>query len=379
MGKSREEEPPHGGAKKPPVKEEEGGGSRRLPVALGGGAPPLATSSSSHQVILPYKICESTLAELKEGDELPHSILKAMAVTTLSMNLNPGIQNQNLADFYQFSLDIVALQNNITKAIWLINEKVMVSELRELQLLLGMDTNLSIKGLRSTIRKLLTVYLFECDDMDVIPKSLLDALSMFNRSSLNVPQRYFLKDDIDEDVECILDISAQAKQIILDFLPYHNYDQEFTNAYMEDLQGSSESDKSDTDDALLFGSERSPDNIFRINDSAEPAESIGDSIFIEKNVSDIDPSISGSNTLIKMGVVTDHIGATPVFLCANSKAKNTAVDEVDPTKQSGSDNKYLCIQEACDETSLVANKCIGHLMKECARIQGSNLDPVDSS
>ncbi|CAM8948849.1 unnamed protein product [Rhodiola kirilowii] len=281
-------------------------------------------------------------------DELPHSILKAMAVTTLSMNLNPGIQNQNLADFYQFSLDIVALQNNITKAIWLINEKVMVSELRELQLLLGMDTNLSIKGLRSTIRKLLTVYLFECDDMDVIPKSLLDALSMFNRSSLNVPQRYFLKDDIDEDVECILDISAQAKQIILDFLPYHNYDQEFTNAYMEDLQGSSESDKSDTDDALLFGSERSPDNIFRINDSAEPAESIGDSIFIEKNVSDIDPSISGSNTLIKMGVVTDHIGATPVFLCANSKAKNTAVDDAATQKQ-GDDVGGMFICEVVKE------------------------------
>ncbi|CAM8949885.1 unnamed protein product [Rhodiola kirilowii] len=330
------------------------------------------------------KICESRLAELEEGDELPHSISKAMAVTTLSMNLYPDIQNQNLADFYQFSLDIVALQNNITNAIWLINEKVRVSELRELQLLLGLDTNLPIKGLRSTIRKLLTVYLFECDDMDVIPKSLLDALSMINRSSRNVTQRYFLKDDIDEDVECMLDISAQAKQIILDFLPDHNYDLEFTDAYMEELQESSESDESDTDDALLFGSERSPDNIFRINDSAEPAESIGDSIFIEKNVSDIDPSISGSNTLIKMGVVTDHTGATPGFLCANSKAKNTAVDanvdeEVDPTEQSDSDNKYLCIQEACDETSLFAYKCIGRLLKECTRIQGSDLDPVDSS
>ncbi|CAM8948848.1 unnamed protein product [Rhodiola kirilowii] len=330
------------------------------------------------------KICECRLAELEEGDELPGSILKAMAVTTLSMNLNPGIQNQNLADFYQFSPDIVALQNNITKAIWLINEKVMVSELRELQLLLGLNTNLPIKSLRSTIRKLLTVYLFECDDMDLIPKSLLDALSMINRSSRNVPQRYSLKDDIDEDVECMLDISAQAKQIILDFLPDHNYDQEFTDAYMEDLQESSESDESDTDDALLFGFERSPDNIFRINDSAELAESIGDSIFIEKNVSDIGPSISGSNTSIKMGVVTDHTGVTPGFLCANSKAKNTAIDanvdkEVDPTEQSDSDNKYLCIQEACDETSLFAYKCIGHLLKECARIQGSNLDPVDSS
>ncbi|CAM8958741.1 unnamed protein product [Rhodiola kirilowii] len=232
----------------------------------------------------------------------------------LAMHLT---KNQNLADFYQFSLDIVALQNNITKAIWLINEK--------------------------------------CDDMDVIPRSLLDALSMINRSSRNVPQRYFLKDDIDEDVECMLDISAQAKQIILDFLPDHNYDLEFTDAYMEDLQESSASDESDTDDALLFGSERSPDNIFRINDSAEPAESIGD-----------------SSSLRKMFQILIH------------PSQNTAVDanvdeEVDPTEQSDSDNKYLCIQEACDETSLFAYKCIGRLLEECARIQGSNLDPVDSS
>uniref|UniRef100_A0A7N0TX02 Uncharacterized protein n=1 Tax=Kalanchoe fedtschenkoi TaxID=63787 RepID=A0A7N0TX02_KALFE len=332
-------------------------------------------------IALVKKMCETRLSELERGDELPQSIAKAMAVTTLSMNLTPGIRKQNFADFYQFRPDIVTLQNNIAKAIWLINEKVRVSELKELQILLGLNTDLPIKGLRSAIRNLLTEYLFECDDMDVIPRSLLDTLSVINRSSRTVPLRYFPKEEIDEDVECILGVSAQAKQVILDLLPDHDYYQDFTDAYMEDLE-ESESDESDTDMALLFESYESPNKSFMI-ESNETVESIGDSLFTEKNVSDIDHAILGSNISTDTDDVSKHTGAAPGFSGANLKPKNTgAVDidgEFDDSDQSGSRSKYLCVQDACDETSLVAYKLIGHILKECARIEGLDLDPADIS
>uniref|UniRef100_A0A7N0V0F6 Uncharacterized protein n=1 Tax=Kalanchoe fedtschenkoi TaxID=63787 RepID=A0A7N0V0F6_KALFE len=182
------------------------------------------------------RMCESRLAELEKDDKLPQLIAKVMAVTTLSLNLTPGIQKQNFADFYQ------------------------LSELKELQMLLGLNTNLPIKGLRSAIRKLLTEYLFGRDDMDVVPKSLLDTLSVINKNS-----RPWL--------------SAQAKQVILDFLPDHDYYQEFTDAYMEDLQ-ESESDDSDTSNLL---------------DATEKPVPVADDVggmFICQVVEDLLPSIS---------------------------------------------------------------------------------------
>ncbi|KAF2300306.1 hypothetical protein GH714_011591 [Hevea brasiliensis] len=79
---------------------------------------------------------EKMLSEVVGGEELQAPLAKALAVASLSLKLTTGYSNSPVVDFEQFSPEVKTLQNDIAKAIWLLETKVRIPELKTLQLLL---------------------------------------------------------------------------------------------------------------------------------------------------------------------------------------------------------------------------------------------------
>ncbi|KAK3015851.1 hypothetical protein RJ639_005791 [Escallonia herrerae] len=226
------------------------------------------------------KSCEEMLLVLDENDVLPEPLAKAMAVAGLNSKLGSGC---GIAmEFKKFSPDIMFLQNEIIKAIWLLNKKMRFSELKNLQPLLDPDAKVPKRSLRSAIRNLLTEYLFECSDMDTIPECVLESIVVINKSSQFAPCKYFSEKEIEEEVECILSVSAQTKQIVLDLMPEKEFDQDFADAYMEDFEECDDGDVSEDDELQV---ERLHNSRFNFDDSDGLVESMGET----------SPTISGSS------------------------------------------------------------------------------------
>lgn len=218
------------------------------------------------------KYSERMLSELGEGDELQEPLAKAMSLPGLLLKLTPGFQNSSVIELYPFSSEVQSLQNDIAKAILLLKTKVRLPVLKNLQLLLDPNAEVTNRRLRTAIRKMLTEYLFECSEMDAIPKNILETLAIINGNSQSTLLGCFSKEKVEEEVECILSVSAVTKQILLDLLPNHDFDQEFTDAYMEELE---ESD--DGDDGWLLEDRSCQSSRSHCIDSFYEGESTGES------------------------------------------------------------------------------------------------------
>ncbi|KAK3204345.1 hypothetical protein Dsin_018391 [Dipteronia sinensis] len=240
--------------------------------------------SRAHIINMVRKISKKMLSDLGKADELQEPLAKAMAVACLSLKLKPGCQNSSDLDFYQFSPEIKSLQNEIVKAIWLLKTKVRFQELKTVQNLLDPNSDVSNGSLRTAIKKMLIEYLFECSDMDTIPKSLLETLAMINTSSRTAPYKCFPKEEIEEEVECVLSVSAQTKQIVWDLLPDHEFDQDFADAYMEELEESDDGDDCDSDNGSDIDNDveikDSQSRWFSSLESDDLAEGFGDSVAV---------------------------------------------------------------------------------------------------
>nr|GEX77677.1 hypothetical protein [Tanacetum cinerariifolium] len=111
--------------------------------------------------------------------------------------------------------------------------------LKDIQVLLNPEAKLNDRTLRTSIKNLLTEYLFECSHIDDVPKRLLKVLAVIKKSC-EPPYKHLREIKIEEDVECILNVSASTKQVMWDVIPEHelDLDLEFADAYMEDLEDS---------------------------------------------------------------------------------------------------------------------------------------------
>lgn len=397
------------------------------------------------------------LSKIDEGDELQEPLTKAMSVAGLTLKLILGCPY--VTEFRKFSPEIEVLQNEIAKAIWLLNKKVRFSELNNLQLLLDPNAKLTNRSLRMAIRNMLTEYLLECSDMDSIPEWLLETLAIINRCSRSAPFRYFSKKEIEKEVECILSVSAQTKQIVWDLSHEHEFDHDFADSYMEDLEESDDGDAyayddDDDDDVQLelpeystFNSKDLCDQMESIgetnpiNSTPQPSTTKGDcyspvlttsrklkvklesaeitgmnsvnfcgsapsSSSLEPKVFNTPKSIDGNQNYFgssrNLGLTdTGSLKMTENKLAYSSaiSLNGNAVMKQEPTidsentpdfvsssfscreanfvndKQSKDRrNPYLAIQEASDETSLVAYRLIGRMLDEFTQIEGVELD-----
>ncbi|XP_075520607.1 uncharacterized protein LOC142553932 [Primulina tabacum] len=154
-------------------------------------------------------------------------------------------------EFRKFSPEIEALQNDIARAIFFINDPKRVSliEVRRVNVLKSPNVEMSIRSLRRAVRNLLTEYLFECSDMDKVPNCLLETLDIIinNRSrrprlrrspSSGIHTKELVEEEIQKEVEYVLIVSAQAKEVVWNILPEYAFDRDFSNACMEDLEKS---------------------------------------------------------------------------------------------------------------------------------------------
>ncbi|KAM5558356.1 hypothetical protein ABKV19_020187 [Rosa sericea] len=331
------------------------------------------------------KTCDTMLSELGTGDELQGSLAKAMAVAGLSVKLQPGLHNSTVTGFHQFSQEIKILQDDIARAIWLVEKKVSMPELEKLKTILGRDAEVSNRSLRYAIKKMLTEYLFECGDMDTIPKSLLEALDILNKSR-NKLHRPILKDEIEEEVDCILNVSAQAKQIVWDMFPDHELDLDFAEAYVEEMED--EDDDEDDEDDEDDGDDRSSNDDNNHNHGSPQEQRISGSDRSHSDDSHYEDESTGETMFSNQGTSADFNGIKRGFHGTSTEKRepehNTGMDTEDPLhvepdvyKQTTC-NQYLAIQEVSDKTSMIAHDLVGHMLEEFAQIDGLDLDWDDT-
>ncbi|XP_028092454.1 uncharacterized protein LOC114292646 isoform X6 [Camellia sinensis] len=371
-----------------------------------GYVPQLRTSKSgwgrSILIAQVRKSCMMMLSELGEENKLQEPLAKAMAVGGLWTKLIQGCPF--VTEFQQFSPEDEALQNEIAKAIWLLKEKVRFPELKNLQLLLDPKAELSNRSLQTAVKNLLTEYLFECSDMDTIPDYLLETLCIINRTSRTAPYRFFSKEEKEEEVEHVLNVSSQIKHILWDLLPEYEFDEDFADAYMEYLEESDDGDDYDDND-----SDEKQEELFHQNNLFHPSELYGQTETIgETNPTNFGWAAStikrnGSSLVLTPNRSLDNMEENQFHVSVgNSELRDYHVERQEPTvdpenppdfvslnflcdrnfmhdELNMSRNQYLILQEACDKTSIVAYCLIGCVLDKLAQIEGLGLDTGDIS
>ncbi|CAK9308899.1 unnamed protein product [Citrullus colocynthis] len=366
-------------------------------------------------------ISEKMLSLIGEGDELQESLAKAMAVADLSLKLVPGHHNSSIIEFYPFSSQIKTLHNEIVKAIWFVRKKCNFQKLKQLKSLLDPDAKVTHRSLRPSIKKMLIDYLFECSDMDTVPKSLLKALALIKADSRSATHSVFSQDEIEEDVECVFSLSAQMKQVVWDLLPNCDFEHDFADAYMEELEESDDG-FDDIDDSCDGREDNEPDSVYaegmgesmpaNLDHSSvgiilAPSQASLNNADVEsfqystpmhfKREGSLDSSFSchpsfmeskgqhdaynlsfnqqvgneGTPNILLGKSTTSYTAKTP---CLSSFDMSCPMPLMEPSRPSMFKNQYLMVQEACDETSMIAYNFIGRLLEEFARSEGIELD-----
>ncbi|CAN1261662.1 hypothetical protein LINPERPRIM_LOCUS10941, partial [Linum perenne] len=271
-------------------------------------------------------------------NNLQEPLAKALAVAGLSLKLE-GCHCYFLTEFVKTSPEIELLQNEIIKAIWLLKKKVSVLELEGLQNLLDSSASVSKRSLRTSMKKLFTEYLFECNDLDSIPQNMRTALTIINKRCQLSPDNYSLEHVIDDNIECILRVSSGIKQLVWDSIPNHGFDENFADAYMEEASESEDDDNVDISPRQL--EIPGPSSMYSENDE----ESVAECMPLECE-SDMTTNECCSSPF-QTQEAGNHTGLDDHILCKNL---------------------YLDIQEASDETSMVACNLIDHLLERMARV-----------
>ncbi|XP_041993352.1 uncharacterized protein LOC121743986 [Salvia splendens] len=372
-------------------------------------------------------------------DEPPEELVGALGVASLTLKL---IMNRPvIGDFGRFSPEMVALHKDIAKAIHVLNEpkdvvnsskgfhsllesrKVLMSKV---QLLLAPKLN-SFR-VHMSIQNILFDYLYECSDMENIPGCLIESLDIINnrpqlgsskKSSSKVlsSSKELMKEEIEKEVQLLLNISAQAKEVVANLLPEHEFDEEFARAYMEDFHGSDSrcviyDDPQMEDDSQHFE--------FHSCSSYDQTESIGETNPEEFNLpvrrskrnkclppspnsqclgkefppecktEESKPACSDSTkvtTKPRMSFLSPSPARKSSHIeykyeeatsCSPGTTKNgfsdIKVEETDfVDQQSKSVNGYLELQEACDATSIAAYHFVGYMLDTLANTEGIEL------
>ncbi|RAL52797.1 unnamed protein product [Cuscuta campestris] len=353
------------------------------------------------------------LREFGDANEPPEPLVKALAVAQLM--LKPDSRTL----FSNVSPDIEMLQTDIMSAIQLVQDirKISPLTLKKLQVMLDPDAEASERStrLRTPMKNLLTEYLLECSNMDTIPKPLLEAVRIIlNRPSQKSQSPKILStEEIQEEVNQLLNLSAQAKQIVWDYLPENEFDSNFAEAYMDDVDECccDESGGSEIPNFISghtrYGSnttsdiycqpesvgENSPVDYFKSPGSSSLAENCPPLLSPNTHSSiKLEPihitettsvqNVVGTRSMDYGNGVQTHphfykcsfnggpsecfdngmkdskadLGCMPKFQASSNNSSKCTDGEKNKLE-----NEYLIIQEACDETSMLAYSLVDHV------------------
>ncbi|KAM0057008.1 hypothetical protein Hdeb2414_s0005g00153201 [Helianthus debilis subsp. tardiflorus] len=267
------------------------------------------------------------LSKLNEGDSLPEPLAKAMDVAGLSFKL---IQGCEFATNFviQPSPETNALQNEIAKCFKLLDERVELRVLKDIQQALNASgEKIADKSLRTLVRNMLTEFLCECGDMEIVPECLRDVLAIIKKScKACVPHPE--KISIEEDVESILSVSALMKQLVWDLIPHsedEKLDREFADAYMEDLEDSYDDE--------------------------------------DEDISSVSTGYSKCHFSQRMHLMRHHLVRVKI---------PQQEGHTDDRRRTCKNNQYLAVQAATDEASMVAYRLIDHILNDDSGAEEGN-------
>lgn len=372
------------------------------------------------------KKCLGLLSKISEGDSLQEPLAKAMEVAGLTLKLIQG--SHYVTNFKQFSPEMNVLQNEIAMSIQLLDQRVKLSALKDIQVLLDPKAKLPERTLRASIRNLLTEYLFECSDMDTVPQCLLEVLAI-TRKGCEAPYKHLAEMKIEEEVECILSVSASIKQLLWDLIPEHELDLEFADAYMEDLEDSDGDEVCEDIEHVQNNMSHSSNSDEEIGSTGEMEQANFNSVANSECMADISSTKSYSaafstrevpnqqhmhamryhlvslrnmeqtdtNSLADINKQDSALSSSPdrLFRSSVGGQEFAHISEKNPElvssnfspgerklmfdNQSMCKNQYLAIQAASDEASMVAYRLIGCMLYDFAQTEGCELKSRDVS
>ncbi|XP_076893879.1 uncharacterized protein LOC143546007 [Bidens hawaiensis] len=282
------------------------------------------------------------VSKQKEDEPLREPLAKAMDIAGLSLKM---IQGCEFATNFviQPSSHTNALQNEISKCIKLLDERVELHVLKDIQHALNAaNENIADRSLKVLIRNLLIEYLCECSDMEIIPECLRQVLAIIKRSCKDHVPQDTDKTKVDEDIESVLSVSACMKQLVWDLTPPEEekkLDREFADAYMEDLEDSYDDDDDDDDD------------------EEEDNEDEGNILIASAGNKKVDLSQ-------RMQLMRHHL--VSVKMPQQQERRHVTFDG---QKSVCKNSKYLTVQAATDEASVVAYRLIEHMLNDSEQIQ----------
>lgn len=332
------------------------------------------------------KTCYRILSEQNEGDKLPMRLTKAMAVAVLSLKTQGRLVDCALPNFYHFPPEIEALQNQVLKAIQTVR-KLHYRKLKHLQPILDPKAKIPMPVFRRATERLLVESLYECGDID-IPDSLLRAITFINMKS------EVKKEAVEEEIECVLDLSSQLRQIIWEMLPDHDIDCDFADAYMDDMRSENVNIDIELDDdgnCSIFDYHRMPtcgDGRFgqldglQVDAPCSDDESVGDSRAAAsiQLASTRSGSCCKASTIFNTRSTEEPESEQNLRMYLSDQHGVASISHLDlmsssPHKaQTRYENQYLAKQEICDETSLVGHRLIGRLIEEFLLVEGADLN-----
>ncbi|XP_038989607.1 uncharacterized protein LOC103714816 isoform X2 [Phoenix dactylifera] len=345
--------------------------------------PPVHYSSKKDMLLKRVrKRCEDSLSAVKEGDDMPERLAKALSVMLLSLKLKSGSIEMLTSTFYPFSSDIVSLQHGILNAIWSL-PKFKYADLKALKPLVDPEAKLSKRSFRIALKNYLKEYLFACDEIN-IPKEVQSALSFINETLKHQPCM-FSKETREEEVEAVLSVSSQFKQIILDLIPDHSIVEKCGVACSGELgtDESSESDDFELSASDYFsGSDDCEHKQTYDSCSNDEAETIGD-------------SRPKSSPIIASGIDSSQLAAaarnTTDIILKKTKLEHNKMSALqhDPEKlikpniqnsfQRTASMGEKAVQDICDRTAVVSHRLIGSMLEKFLQFEGRDVDAMTRS
>ncbi|URE41686.1 kinase family [Musa troglodytarum] len=313
------------------------------------------------------------LSKLKDGDALPEPLVKALSIIYLSYKHRSRHIDMLTSELYPFPRETVGLHNDIINALWLL-PKVKHDELKALHTLLDPKIEVPVKCFRNALRKYLIEYLFECSETSITEEAL-KTIDFINRK-MQSQTLVFSKETIEEEVEAVMIMSRQLKQIISRVFSGGSDDARqcfkgFGNDKNIDSFSIVGTDYfmrlGDNENGQMYSScsnyeaEATGDSGPGISTSFTTSS---DSFFLTGTAN----KISGNNT--KMPEVEHDDDIEMEKLCIEESEKLTP----ERTSQNTGSMGVKSVQEICDETALVAYKLIGSMLDKLIKTEGLDAD-----
>ena len=278
------------------------------------------------------KHCEKILLKTKPGGQLTVPLAKALSILCLAVKVKTRRTDflTRKLTFFPFNEEINALQNEIVAAIWAI-PRLRPKVWKQLHHLFTPNIEFSRRFFCKSLNNYLMECLFNCDDLE-LPGQLTMAVEIINKK---IRCHVSSVKSAEEELESVLHLSSQLRQIISESLPDCDADKEYER-YIEGL-GIKDTSTIKTIDMDC--------SLFSIHDSAKISLAFSDQV-----------EGSGDSMLDEPHLIIDAKGED--HGCLNLDVKNW----------------YQELINICDDASLIAHKIIGRLLDELKRQEGCNLE-----